>query len=80
MNLMVISKKHSYLINNLDLSTIDVGSIIFDLNEKKMYIILPTSRFFESVMRVCRISLLRFLFLSFYFCVFLNDYKQNERF
>jgi len=40
MNLMVISKKHSYLINNLDLSTIDVGSIIFDLNERKCILCL----------------------------------------
>jgi len=47
MNLMVISKKHSYLINNLDLSTIDVGSIIFDLNEKKMYIMFTPGNLTE---------------------------------
>lgn len=40
MEMIVTTGKHSYLINDEDLSTVELGSTIFKPNENKMYILL----------------------------------------
>ena len=38
--MIVFTNKNSYLINDVDLSTVELGSIIFNSKENKMYIVL----------------------------------------
>ena len=47
MKMMVINKKHSYLINDEDLPLVELGSLIFIPEENKMYIILTPGELTE---------------------------------
>ncbi len=38
--MMIITGKHSYMINNEDLAKVELGSIVYDTEKKKMYILL----------------------------------------
>jgi len=40
MQMMVITKKHSYFINEEDLATVELGSLIFNPETKQIYIVL----------------------------------------
>lgn len=44
---IVTTRKHSYFINNEDLSTVELGSTIFDTDTKKMYILLEPEKLTE---------------------------------
>ena len=44
---IVTTRKHSYFINNEDLSTVELGSTIFDTDAKKMYILLEPEKLIE---------------------------------
>ena len=40
MQMMVITKKHSYFINEEDLATVELGSLVFNPEAKQMNIVL----------------------------------------
>ena len=45
--MIVYTKKHSYLINNEGLDLVEVGSSIYDPEEKKMYLVLAPGELTE---------------------------------
>lgn len=45
--MIIYTGKHSYLLNDLDLSTVELGSFVYDLDVKKVYMVLTPGKLTE---------------------------------